>query len=63
MFSANSSSGFYDTAEIYSVLLSEGEDVAKQWLTDRGLNDRDVEVVIEALYLSNFSSQPPINED
>jgi len=50
-----------ETAEIYEVFIAEGEDMARQWLTDRGLNVRDVQVVIEAMYLSNFSSQPPMS--
>jgi len=52
---------YYETAEIYEVLLAEGEDVAKQWLRDRGLNNRDIEVVIDCMYMSNFSSQKPSN--
>lgn len=54
---------YNDVEDIYETLITLGENEAKKWLRDRGLNDRDLEVVIDTMYLSNFSSQKLYNTD
>lgn len=54
---------YHDVEDLHETLITLGEDETKKWLRDRGLNDRDLEVVIDALYLSSFSSQKPLNTE